>query len=1183
MKMRWIFFRTVLLLIGTAIFGLNSYAQNTTCKTDQIHEDRMLNDPAYQISFNQADSLTDQILASWQFSKPPGVIYLIPLVVHVIHLGEAIGTGTNISLAQINSAVDALNRDFRRLPDDGGIAMGAGVDTEIQFCLKGVNRVDGSGTSNYATSGITNSNEVQIKALSVWDNCCYYNIWTVSEIDGNNGGSGVQGYAYFPGNCNFNKDKDGTVLLYNTFGNDPGGGNGYNLKSYTQLNRVMTHEMGHGLDLYHTFSGGSCSETTCGTQGDLCCDTPPHPGANTNCNTPECGGTQPVNNYMDYTGETCANMFTQCQKDRMRAACAGPRAGLFVAPCGCPPLLALDAGVIATGDPNGTVCGDTICPIVTIKNFGSSTLTSTTINYTVDATPYTFAWTGSLAPNLTEVVNLPCVPVAPGSHTFTSWTSLPNGSPDQDFANDSSTTTFTNILGAEVTLTLTTDNFGYETYWEITDCGVTVLASGGNPSIPPGGSQTSTSTSPGALSSNTTYTEDICLPDGCYCFNIYDDFGDGICCTNGSGSYTLVDEFGNTLASGGSFTVSNLGNNFCVTSVPPVVAITSNTTNICAGDSIAFTDLSTGNPTAWAWTLPGGTPGASTLQNPTITYNTAGTYDVTLGVTNSVTTVTTTFTNYVTVNPNPTLTFAQTNANCGCNGDATVSVASGTPAYTYAWNDSGTQTNANATGLCVGSYSVTVTDANGCTSNGNVSIIETGTFNGSISDSSDISCNGANDGTATVSVVNGTLPYTYTWSNAASTSSISGLSGGVYTVTVTDAVGCTYVNSVTIVNPAAMATVTTPNSSGCAGSCSGNATTAPSGGTGAYSYGWNDPAFQSSATAAGLCAGNYGVTITDANGCTTTSSVTITESSPTTLAMSSGNATCGNPDGSASVSTSGGNSPYTYFWSDPMGQSTATATGLSSGGYTVVIVDVNGCLVTGTVSVNASGGPTASIPASTDASCYGSCDGTATASQSGGVAPFTYTWTGIPTQTTSVAVGLCAGGYQVTVEDANGCSSAAAVIITEPTALATSIPNVQHVSCNGLCDGSAGATATGGTPVYNFVWSTGPTTQNISGLCIGSYAVTVTDANLCTATDNIVITQPPPLTAPTTGSVTVCDCPCAGVVRVFPAGGTPPYTVIWSNGYTDQFQTKLCDGTYDVTVTDANGCVITGPTVVITN
>lgn len=360
---------------------------------------------------------------------------------------------------------------------------------------------------------------------------------------------------------------------------------------------------------------------------------------------------------------------------------------------------------------------------------------------------------------------------------------------------------------------------------------------------------------------------------------------------------------------------------------------------------------------------------------------------------------------------------------------------------------------------------------------------------------------------------------------------------------------------------------------------------APTGGTGAYTYQWNDPAFQTTANAVGLCAGGYSVNVTDQNGCTSSSSVTITEASATTLSMSSTNATCGNPDGTASVGASGGNGPYTYFWNDPGNQNTASATNLTSGGYTVTVIDVNGCSVTGSVSVNASGGPNASISGSTNISCNGVCDGTATATQAGGTAPFTYSWTGTPTQVTTTATGLCAGGYQVSVIDANGCTSASTVTITEPDALVTSITDSVMVSCNGNCDATGTVTAAGGTAPYTYSWNTSPVqnTQTATGLCAGSYIATTTDANGCVSFTNLTVTEPPPLTAPTTGSVTVCDCPCAGVVRVFPAGGTPPYTVVWSNGFTEQFQTKLCDGSYDVTVTDANGCVVVGTTVVISN
>jgi len=325
------------------------------------------------------------------------------------------------------------------------------------------------------------------------------------------------------------------------------------------------------------------------------------------------------------------------------------------------------------------------------------------------------------------------------------------------------------------------------------------------------------------------------------------------------------------------------------------------------------------------------------------------------------------------------------------------------------------------------------------------------------------------------------------------------------------------------------------------------------------------------------------VTVTDSNGCTTTANAVINENPPIILTLSSTDASCGAPDGSAWVSATGGISPYSYLWNMIPIQTTDTATGLSAGGYTVMITDANGCSVFGSVTVNATGGPVASISSFANVNCNGACNGTATAAVAGGAAPLTYLWSDASNQTSVTAAGLCARNYSVKVTDANGCISSATVTITEPPALNISISDSVDVSCNALCDGSATVTAVGGTGAYTYLWSGGQTAPTAGSLCAGNYSVTVTDSNSCSTTASVNITQPPPLTVITTVSVTPCPCPCAGVVRAFPAGGTPPYNVIWSNGSTDKYLSKLCDGTYFVTVTDANGCTVVGTNVVIIN
>jgi hypothetical protein len=311
------------------------------CKSDKKHIDLMMNDPEYAAK-RQAyhQQMIDYLKINPSQRALSGTV-TIPVVVHVIHLGEAEGTGSNISDAQIQSAIDNLNDAYSNNGYNG-------VDIEIQFALAqrteactatdGIIRVDGSGVSGYSADGITDANEVQVKALSKWNNSQYYNIWVVSEIDGNNAGGGTQGYAYFPG---ASSDVDGAVVMFNSFGYDPTGALGYNLKSYTNYNVTTIHELGHGLDLYHTFQGDDANSDgnpdTCpgpADDGDFCSDTDPHRRDDSGCSAPvdpTCNGVANStvhNNFMAYTEDECQDRFTSDQKDRMRTALELERPGL---------------------------------------------------------------------------------------------------------------------------------------------------------------------------------------------------------------------------------------------------------------------------------------------------------------------------------------------------------------------------------------------------------------------------------------------------------------------------------------------------------------------------------------------------------------------------------------------------------------------------------------------------------------------------------------------------------------------------------------------------------------------------------------------------------------------------------------------------------------------------------------
>lgn len=434
-------------------------------------------------------------------------------------------------------------------------------------------------------------------------------------------------------------------------------------------------------------------------------------------------------------------------------------------------------------------------------------------------------------------------------------------------------------------------------------------------------------------------------------------------------------------------------------------------------------------------------------------------------------------------------------------------------------------------------------------------------------------CNSVCNGTATINVTGGGVPYTYAWTGGQTNSTAIGLCDGTYLVTVTDATGCAVINAATITEPSAIVVTTTIVNATCNGLCNGSASAGASGGIAPYGYLWNDPLSQTASTATGLCDGSYTVTVTDNTGCSKTASPSVTEPFALIVSTVTSSATCGNSNGSASATVGGGTTPYTYLWNDPPPQqTTGTATGLAAGGYMVTVTDANGCTGSAPATVSNTGGPTLVLN-KTDVLCNGNSTGTATVNAAGGNPPYTYLWSTTPAQSSTTATGLSAGTYFISVSDNSGCLGTAGITITEPPALTAAI-SAGSINCNGGNNGSATVMVTGGTTPYTYNWSTGATQSVISNLFAGIYTVTVSDNKGCTTTNSTAITQPPLLVS----SVSVTNAGCYGgngSVNLTPSGGVVPYTFSWSNSAVTEDISSVPAGNYTVTVTDSKGCTIT--------
>ena len=533
-----------------------------------------------------------------------------------------------------------------------------------------------------------------------------------------------------------------------------------------------------------------------------------------------------------------------------------------------------------------------------------------------------------------------------------------------------------------------------------------------------------------------------------------------------------------------------------------------------------------------------------------------------------------------------------TDANCGnANGGVTINASGGTSPIQYSIDNGATfQTGNNFSGLLAGSYQVQLQDANGCTYSGVISIqnLAAPVINQVVY--SGLTCNASNDGTITINASGGTGALQYSIDNGITFSTIfnySNLSGGSYSLVVQDGAGCQAVFAVVLLEPTVLSVSPVVSNTTCSLS-NGNITLNANGGTSPYSFSINNGAnFQPQNIFSSIASGNYTVLITDANGCSVSQPLIVNDApSPVISNVQQTNISCnGSSDGGVQILTNGGTAPLQYSIDNGSNyQALNNFSNLSAGNYNLIVQDANGCTATATVQLSQ---PSAIVlnPASIPSTC-GNDDGTVTITASGGTGAFNYSIdNGLTYQPSNTFGQLYAGNYTVTVQDANGCTGTIAVAVNNLSA--PSIQNLAptNITCNGSDNGTITVSASGGTGALSYSIDNGASYQSGSvfqSLPPGNYNVVVQDGNGCTVTSTAIITEPLAIQINSTATNTTCGN-SNGSIDIQGSGGTGVLT--YSNNGGTNFQPSglfgnVLAGTYQLVVTDGNGCTATSQVVV---
>ncbi len=486
-----------------------------------------------------------------------------------------------------------------------------------------------------------------------------------------------------------------------------------------------------------------------------------------------------------------------------------------------------------------------------------------------------------------------------------------------------------------------------------------------------------------------------------------------------------------------------------------------------------------------------------------------------------------------------------------------LSVTGGQSPYVIAWSG-GAGSGSSISGLNGGAYTATIFDANSCVT---IQSITVGDIAGPVTNlvTVDEFCS-ANNGEITVNVSGGTAPYSYSWSNGTILNSQTGLSSGSYSITISDATGCSNIESSTLNNITGPTALVNTTNNIC-DQQNGTATVLVSGGTPNYTYLWSNGSTISTST--GLSGGTQNATITDGNGCSVIASGVVSDLSGPVIAASGNNETCTSGNGTGNIVVNGGAVPYVYIWSS--GGLGATENNLSAGTYSVTVIDNNGCNASQSITIT-NEQPIITVT-SDDANC-GMDNGAIQTTLAGGVAPYNYSWSNGATSPS--LANLSADTYTLSVIDGNGCLLNETIVVND-IALPVITLDITNAKCNAP-NGSITATVTGGEPPYNYSWSSeNSSTATQSGLGSGSYSVFVTDNDGCVISELAIVNNyASPNVSLTTANAT-CDAN-NGSIMAEAYGGTGTLTYEWSTGEITESISGLDMDTYYLSVTDANNC-----------